>query len=112
MAGRGENEGVRLLAEFTYDVGEIPDPSSTVGRGVNERVAGVTEIVVDLAAPQQPAPLTPEERTLLQLCYLDGLTLAQVGERPGLPVHTITSRLRSCLDRLKASLGPETGENR
>jgi hypothetical protein len=63
MPGRGESEGVRLLAEFTCDAqNQARPPEATAGsRGVNEGVGQCVEFVVDLGhAPDRTAgPLPP-----------------------------------------------------
>ncbi len=45
--------------------------------------------------------LTPQERLLLQLCYRDGVAVAEAGRMLGLNRHQVHGRLRRLLDRLR-----------
>jgi RNA polymerase sigma-70 factor (ECF subfamily) len=51
------------------------------------------------------ADLPPEEREVVRLQHLEGLTHAEIAERLGLPVGTVKSRSFRGHRRLAASLG-------
>ena len=51
------------------------------------------------------AVLKPQERELIELAFLEGLSHAQLVERTGLPLGTIKTRLRTGLLRLREVLG-------
>jgi RNA polymerase sigma-70 factor (ECF subfamily) len=48
-----------------------------------------------------------ETRQILELAYVEGLTLAEVAERMALPLGTVKSRLNRALARLRDELGPQ-----
>jgi RNA polymerase sigma-70 factor, ECF subfamily len=47
--------------------------------------------------------LTPEERLLIELAFLDGLTHVQVAAKTGIALGTVKSRIRGALKRLQAA---------
>ena len=49
--------------------------------------------------------LKPEERELVELAFLEGLSHSQLVERTGMPLGTIKTRLRSGLVKLREVLG-------
>jgi RNA polymerase sigma factor (sigma-70 family) len=49
--------------------------------------------------------LTGPERDLLELAFFEGLSHAQVSARTELPLGTVKSRLRLCLEKLRMALG-------
>jgi RNA polymerase sigma-70 factor, ECF subfamily len=51
------------------------------------------------------ASLKPEERELVELAFLEGLSHAQLVERTGMPLGTIKTRLRNGLVKLREVLG-------
>jgi RNA polymerase sigma-70 factor, ECF subfamily len=51
------------------------------------------------------AVLKPQERELIELAFLEGLSHAQLAERTGLPLGTIKTHLRTGLVRLRETLG-------
>ena len=51
------------------------------------------------------ATLKPEERELVELAFLEGLSHAQLVERTGMPLGTIKTRLRTGLVKLREVLG-------
>jgi RNA polymerase sigma-70 factor, ECF subfamily len=65
-----------------------------------------TELLLDrIGLSGALASLKPEERELVELAFLEGLSHAQLVERTGLPLGTIKTRLRSSLLRLREVLG-------
>ena len=56
--------------------------------------------------------LEPEERELVLLKHLDGLTYGELAERLGIPAGTVMSRLFHARRKLQARLGPAYGEPR
>ncbi len=51
--------------------------------------------------------LSPEQRQVVRLVYVDGLTTARAAERLNIPVGTVKSRLRLALDHLRRQLEKE-----
>jgi len=50
------------------------------------------------------ADLTPEQRTVLELGYFEGLSCSQIAERIDVPIGTVKSRLAAGLGRLRQAL--------
>ena len=66
---------------------------SETGEGVDPRLLErVAEVGITLA---------PQERLLLQLCYRDGIAVAEAGRMLGLNRHQASGRLRRLLERLR-----------
>ena len=77
---------------------------------VPEPASGLTERVPADAVQRELADLPDGERSVLELVYFNGLTLAEVAERLLIPLGTVKSRLSRALDRLRRAL--DTPENR
>ena len=88
----------RRQARATVDVEAAvleahPDPRSS------------TESLLDAVGIQRALErLEPQERSLVELAYYDGLTHQQLAARTGLPLGTIKTRLRSSLGKLRHEL--------
>lgn len=85
--------------------------SARVARNAGD--AGL-ELVVDDAAGASPdharvrgalAELSPDQRTVLELAYFEGLSCTEIAARIAIPVGTVKSRLAAGLDRLRGRLG-------
>ena len=50
------------------------------------------------------AALPPEQRQVLELAYFYGLTHREIGEKLGLPLGTVKTRLRLAMQKLRVSL--------
>ena len=68
------------------------DANREVDPGLFERIAAL-DIVLE-----------PRERLLLQLCYRDGVAVAEAGRMLGLNRHQVHGRLRRLLERLRQDL--------
>jgi RNA polymerase sigma-70 factor, ECF subfamily len=65
-----------------------------------------TELLLDrIGLTGALATLKPEERELVELAFLEGLSHAQLAERTGMPLGTIKTRLRTGLVKLRQVLG-------
>lgn len=51
--------------------------------------------------------LSPDQRTVVELAYFDGLSQSEIAERTGEPIGTIKGRARSALEKLAAHLSKE-----
>ena len=65
-----------------------------------------TELLLDrIGLSGALATLKPDERELVELAFLEGLSHSQLVERTGIPLGTIKTRLRSGLIKLREVLG-------
>lgn len=53
------------------------------------------------------AALGPDQRTVLELAYFEGLSCTEIAQRISIPVGTVKSRLAAGLERLRAQVGPQ-----
>jgi RNA polymerase sigma-70 factor (ECF subfamily) len=51
--------------------------------------------------------LTDDQRSLVELLYFEGLSLAEIAERNQLPLGTVKSRIARALDQMKSVLSQE-----
>lgn len=76
-------------------------------------VRGETSALAELAQRYEHlllgavADLPEDKRTVVLLCYHQGMTHEQVAEILDVPLGTIKSRLHSALQQLRARLSPE-----
>jgi RNA polymerase sigma-70 factor, ECF subfamily len=49
--------------------------------------------------------LSPEQRTVLELAYFDGLSCSEIAERLDVPIGTVKSRVAAALTKLRHTLG-------
>lgn len=70
--------------------------------------AGAVDDTLDLE--RALARLAPEDRELLLLRHLDGLSYEELAERIGVPPGTVASRLHHARANLKDAMGPPQGE--
>ncbi|MCI4660355.1 MAG: sigma-70 family RNA polymerase sigma factor [Neomegalonema sp.] len=61
----------------------------------------------DAALREALPSLSQEQLEIVRLAFYDGLTHAQIGEKLGLPLGTVKSRLRLAFGRLRAALGAQ-----
>ena len=55
--------------------------------------------------------LRPEQRTVLELAYFEGLSCSEIAERAAIPVGTVKSRMAAGLERLRTGLVPAVRSN-
>jgi len=87
--------------------------SDHLAAGLREETDDPSEDVVEaVAAPAERAAvraaleaLPPEQRTVLELMYFDGLSQTQIAERTGTPLGTVKSRALLGMRRMRAELG-------
>lgn len=87
--------------------------SARVSRNAGD--AGL-DVVVDDSVTTSPdharvraalGALGPEQRTVLELAYFEGLSCTEIAERVSIPVGTVKSRIAAGLERLRAQVGPK-----
>jgi RNA polymerase sigma-70 factor, ECF subfamily len=71
-----------------------------------EPAVSVPEPAVTSAVRTALGRLPPEQRTLLELAYYEGLTQVEIASRLRTPLGTIKTRMRTALGRLRRSLSP------
>ena len=83
------------------EIGERADPGAGAER---------TDAAVDAARVHQAlAHLRPEQRQVLELCVVEGLSHGETAERTGLPLGTVKSHARRGLMRLRELLESPSG---
>jgi RNA polymerase sigma factor (sigma-70 family) len=80
---------------------EVPSPEQLVARVEMQQRVG--RIVLEL-----PEPL----RSTLLLRFFEGMTAAEIARVQGIPAATVRSRVKDALDRIRATLDAEHGNNR
>jgi hypothetical protein len=110
---RGENEGFRMLPECSGAA--IPEPGAIpqgakLGRGANEGMYVLDEVLVDLSSPppaSEPPPLlgelTEPQRTALRVLAQSG-SLADVARVLGSTPAQARATLLAAVDSLRARL--------
>ncbi len=77
---------------------------------------GGLELLVDETAASSPdharvrtalAALGPEQRTVLELAYFEGLSCSEISTRVQIPVGTVKSRIAAGLERLRTGFVPD-----
>ena len=87
--------------------------SARVSRNAGD--AGLDVVIDDSVTPSPDharirAALTalgPDQRTVLELAYFEGLSCTEIARRISIPVGTVKSRIAAGLERLRAQVGPE-----
>jgi RNA polymerase sigma factor (sigma-70 family) len=100
MATRGRVRREQREAN-TPVLDEVPSPEQLVARVEMQQRVG--RLVLEL-----PEPL----RSTLLLRFFEGMTAAEIGRVQGIPAATVRSRVKDALDRIRATLDTEHGNNR
>ncbi len=53
------------------------------------------------------ATLPPDQRTVLEMAYFEGLTQATIAERLGIPLGTVKTRTLAAMQKLRRALAQE-----
>ena len=80
---------------------EVPSPEQLVARAQVQQQ--VNRLVLELHEPL---------RSTLLLRFFEGLSAAEIARAQGIPAATVRSRLKDALDRIRASLDAEHGNDR
>jgi RNA polymerase sigma factor (sigma-70 family) len=89
--------------ELLEDAGEEADAAPHVGEG-----GAVARIDLDDAMKS----LSPAERVCVSLCYGAGLSHAEAAAALNTPLGTVKSHVKRGLDKLRARLAPDDGDER
>jgi RNA polymerase sigma factor (sigma-70 family) len=80
---------------------EVPSPEELLSRAQIQQRVG--RLVIELNEPL---------RSTLLLRYFEGLSAAEIARAQGIPAATVRSRLKDALDRIRADLDAEHGNDR
>lgn len=80
------------------------EPGFALGPSPEEREA---EVFLAARLGRALASLRPEERELVELRYLQGLTFKEIAARQGASISTLHSRVEAGLDKIRRHLGKE-----
>jgi len=80
---------------------DVPSPEQLVERAEMQQKVG--RLVLELREPL---------RSTLLLRFLEGMTASEIARAQGIPAATVRSRVKDALDRIRASLDAEHGNNR
>ena len=109
---RGQQSLTSWLYSVAYNVAATARSSAARRRAHELKAAQTTPLTFSEDARDDLAPVIHEEleriperfRTVLVLCYLEGLTQHQVAQQLGWPLGTVQSRLARGRERLRARL--------
>jgi RNA polymerase sigma-70 factor (ECF subfamily) len=91
------------VARISEDAAQQPPPVSAAPVDPSEAAAQGQEQARVAAALRE---LPPEQRTVVELAYFEGLSQREIAERTGDPLGTVKTRARLALEKLAALLGP------
>jgi RNA polymerase sigma-70 factor (ECF subfamily) len=88
---------------------QIPEGAPELARGSDavEEVAGASELRSMVGGALEGLP--PDQREVLEMAYMGGLSQREISERTGIPLGTVKTRTRLALKKLRASLHPLLG---
>nr|WP_243239670.1 sigma-70 family RNA polymerase sigma factor [Sulfobacillus harzensis] len=88
-----------------------PGGLDVVGKAISEQFAdpddGISDVLEADALRHLLQGLSPEQRQVIRLVYVEGMTTKAVAERLNIPLGTVKSRLRLALDHLRRELEKE-----
>jgi RNA polymerase sigma-70 factor, ECF subfamily len=97
----GRSRAARPATPFA-DVPEVVDESDPADAAIaSDQSQAIAEAL---------AELPEEQREVVVLAYVNGLTQDQISERLHLPLGTVKGRARLALDRLRTTLDPEVAK--
>jgi len=77
-------------------------PTDSLKTHVQEKVGGSSTMNVDtIGVREMLGVLSPEQRTVIEKAYFEGLTREIISEELGIPVGTVKTQLRTALIRLR-----------
>ena len=100
MAARGRMRRERR-EEALPVVDEVPSPEQLVARAQMQQKVG--RLVLELHEPL---------RSTLLLRFFEGMSASEIARAQGIPAATVRSRLKDALDRIRATLDDEHGNDR
>jgi RNA polymerase sigma-70 factor (ECF subfamily) len=90
------------VARIAEDAAQQPPPVSSTQADPSEAAAlGQEQARVATALRELP----PEQRTVVELAYFEGLSQREIAERTGDPLGTVKTRARLALEKLATLLG-------
>lgn len=89
------------VARTTEDAAQQPPPASATPKDPSEAAEQGQDRVRVAAAMRQ---LPPEQRTVVELAYFEGLSQREIADRTGDPLGTVKTRARLALEKLAALL--------
>jgi RNA polymerase sigma-70 factor (ECF subfamily) len=100
---------VRSRARRSRDLeSPIESASSFSHRDPNPEAAAITQNRSQMIQ-EVLAELAPEQLSVLQMAFFEGLGHIEISEKTGIPLGTIKSRIRSGMMRLRGLLEPQVG---
>ena len=79
-------------------------PEVTRGPDSVEEAAGASELRATVVGALEELP--PDQREVLEMAYMEGLSQREISEHTGIPLGTVKTRTRLALKKLRASLHP------
>ncbi|MDF2235784.1 sigma-70 family RNA polymerase sigma factor [Albimonas sp. CAU 1670] len=100
-------DAIRLQAERVSAASDQIDPPDGSGEGPGLAAAAGLDQTESLALRECLEGLKTDDRRMVLLGYLYGLSREELGERFAMPVNTVKTRLRRALSALKGCLDGE-----
>ena len=94
------------VARIAEDVAHQPPPVSAAPEDPSDAAVKGQEQARVAAAMRE---LPPEQRTVVELAYFEGLSQREIAERTGDPLGTVKTRARLALEKLATLLGNAAG---
>ena len=88
---------------------QVPRGAPELARGPDsvEDVTGIMELRSIVGGALEGLP--PDQREVLEMAYMGGLSQREISERTGVPLGTVKTRTRLALKKLRESLHPLLG---
>lgn len=103
----------RMIDRIRHERRPAPDPTDPAWRGAEppgpEAQLGSSRTNAALHRALELLPA--EQRAVLRASYLEGLSLADIAAREGIPLGTVKTRARLAIRRLRDELAATTGDD-